>query len=137
MREAHQPRDLPRLTHTKALDAVIGGTLIAKPKWNGLLDEMLRRGMRELKSIDKLRQICPVNVVKGKKTNEGYSHLPDVDISVQGQDSNGACRGIATAAQALRIPVEIGFMWRHKEEAEFPGQRARLRIGVNKDKRAA
>jgi hypothetical protein len=131
------PRDLPRLTHTKVLNAAIGGRPVAKPNWNGLLDEMLRRAMKEVKSYEKLRQICPVNIVKGKKTNDGYNHLSDIDISVQGQDANGACRGIVTAAQALGIPLEIGFMWRHKEGAAYPGERARLKVAPNAGKRAA
>lgn len=126
------PRDLPRVTHTKLLDATIGGTPLTRPNWNGMLDEIIRRAMRELKDFDKLRKICPVNMVKGKKTDEGYNHLADIDVSVQGQDANGACRGIITAAQALGIPVDIGFMWRHKDGAAFPGERARLQTGAAK-----
>lgn len=121
-------RDLPRLTHTKLLDASIDGTPVTRPKWNGLLDETVRRAMREVKDFDKLRKICPVNMMKGKKTDEGYNHLADIDVSVQGQDANGACRGIITAAQALGIAVDIGFMWRHKDGAAFPGERARLQV---------
>lgn len=74
------------------------------------------------------RLLSPVNIVKGKKTNEGYRDLPDIDISVQGQDANSACHGIVTAAQALRIELDLGFIWRHKEGAAFPGERARLHI---------
>lgn len=122
------PRDLPRLTHTKLLDASIGGTSLSRPNWNGLLDETLRRALKEVKDFDKLRRICPVNMIKGKKNDEGYNHLPDIDVSVQGQDANGACRGIVTAAQALGLDVNIGFMWRHKESAAFPGERARLHV---------
>ena len=84
--------------------------------------------MKEVKDFDRLRRICPVNLVKGKKNDEGYNHLPDINVSVQGQDANGACRGIVTAAQALGLEVNIGFMWRHKEGAPFPGERARLHV---------
>ena len=125
-------RDLPRLTHTKMLDASIGGTQLLRPNWNGVLDETLRRVMKEVKDFDKLRTICPVNMVKGKKSDEGYNHLPDINVSVQGQDANGACRGIITAAQALGFAVNIGFMWRHKEGAVYPGERARLHIPATK-----
>lgn len=125
-------RDLPRLTHTKLLDASICGMQLARPNWNGALDETLRRAMKEVKDFDRLRKICPVNMVRGKKNDEGYNHLPDLNISVQGQDANGACRGIVTAAQALGFEVNIGFMWRHKEDAAFPGERARLHIPAAK-----
>lgn len=121
------PRQLPKLTHTKVLDAALAGRQIERPNWNLLLDEALRLGMKHVGSFDKLQQLCPVNMVKGRKEDDGYGYLGDIDISVQGQDSNGACRGIVTMAQALGISVEIGFMWRHKESAAFPGERARIR----------
>lgn len=122
------PRELPKLTHTKVLDAALGGRQIERPNWNLLLDEALRLGMKHVGSFDKLQQLCPVNMIKGRKEDDGYGYLADIDISVQGQDSNGACRGIVTMAQALGISLEIGFMWRHKESAAFPGERARIRI---------
>lgn len=122
------PRALPSLTHTKILDAAIDGEPVSKPNWNLLLDEMLRRAKARVGNYEKLRQICPVNIVKGKKEDEGYSHLPDIGVSVQGQDANGACRAVVMAAQALGIGLDIGFMWRLKEAAAFPGERARIRI---------
>jgi hypothetical protein len=122
------PRVLPNLTHTKVLDASIEGQPVAKANWNLLLDEMLRRGMRRVGTFEKLRQLCPVNMVKGRKDDEGFSYLTDIDVSVQGQDANGACRAVVMAAQGLGIPVDIGFMWRYKQEAAYPGERARLQI---------
>ena len=47
-------------------------------------------------------------------------------MSVQGQDANGACRAIVTAAQGLGVELEIGFMWRLKEAAAHPGEHARV-----------
>jgi hypothetical protein len=114
------------------LDASVGGNPIARPNWNSVLDETLRRAMKEVKDFERLRKICPVNMVKGKKADEGYGHLADINLSVQGQDANGACRGIITAAQALGYEVNIGFMWRHKEGAAFPGERARLHVPASK-----
>ena len=122
------PRSLPNLTHTKILDTAIDGERPSRPNWNALLDEMLRRGMTHFSSFEKLRQACPVNIVQGKKDDEGYGYLPEIDISVQGQDSNGACRGIVTLAQRLGIGLDISFMWRLKDKAAFPGQRGRLTI---------
>lgn len=126
------PRMLPNLTHTKVLDASIEGETIAKANWNSLLDEMLRRSMNQVGTFDKLKQLCPVNIVKGRKEDEGYSHLSDINVSVQGQDANGACRAIVTAAQGLGIALDVGFMWRHKEGAAHPGERARLQVAARK-----
>ncbi|WP_375567600.1 T4SS efffector SepA family protein [Oceaniradius stylonematis] len=121
-------RALPRLTHTKVLDAAIDGEPLAKPNWNSLLDEMLRRAMKRVGSFEELHRTCPVNMVKGRKEDEGYGYLPEIDISVQGQDANGACRAVVTAAQALGMSLDLGFMWRLKETAAHPGERGRIRI---------
>lgn len=135
------PRLLPSLTHTKVLDASIEGELIPKPNWNLLLDEILRRAMKQLDSFEDLRKLCPVNMVNGRKGDEGYTYLPDIDVSVQGQDANAACRTVVTAAQGLGIALDIGFMWRPKEGAAHPGERARIRIspraGVVPERQAA
>jgi hypothetical protein len=129
-------RSLPSLTHTKVLDAAIAGEVIARPNWNLLLDLMLRRAMKSAGSFEKLRPLCPVNMVKGRKEDEGYGHLADINVSVQGQDANGAARAIITAAQSLGIAVDIGFMWRHKDAAEYPGERARIQLGAAKGSKA-
>ncbi|WP_129775846.1 T4SS efffector SepA family protein [Peristeroidobacter soli] len=126
------PRDLPKLTHTKLLDASIGGASLSRPNWNRLLEETVRRAIRQVRDFDKLRRICPVNMIKGRKNDEGYTHLADIDISVQGQDANGACRGVVTAAQALGLELKIELMWRPKEGANFPGERGRLHIPAAK-----
>jgi hypothetical protein len=126
--ERIDPRVLPRLTHTKVLDASIDGEPIKKANWNLILDTMLCKAMEHVGTFEKLQKVCPVNMVKGRKEDEGYGYLPDIKISVQGQDSNAACRTVVTAAQALGIALDIGFMWRHKEGAANPGARARLQV---------
>lgn len=124
------PRNLPSLTHTKVLSATIDGKAIAKANWNLLLDEMLRRATKQLQSIHKVRDLVPVNMMQGRKEDEGYSYLTDINVSVQGQDANAACRAIIVAAQGLGIALDLVFMWRHKEGAAYPGERARLVIAA-------
>ena len=126
-------RRLPKLTHTKILDASIDGESIPKANWNSLLDEVLRRAMKRVGNIERLRKLCAVNMVKGRKEDEGYSYAREVDLSVQGQDANGACRALVMLAQALGMTLEIGFMWRLKEGASHPGERARIHIGGTKN----
>jgi hypothetical protein len=135
--ERIDPRVLPRLTHTKVLEAAIDGESIPKANWNMLLDIMLRKAMKQVGTFEKLQKVCPVNMINGRKEDEGYSWLPDIKVSVQGQDSNAACRTLVTAAQALGMSLEIGFMWRHKEGAAKPGVRARLQVPGAKNVRQA
>ena len=121
-------RNLPDMTHTKVLDALCEGKHVAKPNWNRLLDWMLIRARKQLASFDHLRKLIPVNMVQGRKEDEGFRYLGDIDLSVQGQPANEACRALAIAAQSLRIEVDVTFVWRTKEAAAFPGERARLYI---------
>lgn len=122
------PRALPNLTHTKVLDASIEGNEFSRPNWNSLLGEVLRHASRQLGSFRRLRQLSPVNMVEGQKEDEGYSYLAEINISFQGQDANGACRAIVTAAQGTGLAVEIEFMWRLKSAAAHPGERARIQL---------
>ncbi|WP_421860457.1 T4SS efffector SepA family protein [Parvibaculum sp.] len=121
-------RSLPRLTHTKVLNATIEGTPVDRPNWNRLLDEVLRIAARRLRSFEELRKQCPANLAKGRKDTEGFAYLPDLDLSVQRQDANSACRTIVALAQRLGLALDVGFMWRPKEDALYPGEHGRIQI---------
>ena len=116
----------PDLTHTKVLSVKLGGTPLTKRNWNGLLFEAIRRAKDRLSSEIDARRLIIVNFVHGKKEGEGYVFIPEVGLSVQGQDSNSAWRGACHIAQKLGIPVEVEFLWRAKEGAAFPGVTGRL-----------
>jgi hypothetical protein len=64
----------------------------------------------------------------GRKEDEGYRFMPEIGLSIQGQDANSAWRGARHIARQLGIPVETEFLWRHKEGAAFPGVTGRLSI---------
>ena len=122
------PNDLPNLTHTKVLDASLDGDILAKPNWNQILENILIRAMKRLADFGSLRKHCPVNMVQGRKENEGYRYLSEIDLSVQGQPANEACRALVNAAQSLGFELEVTFEWRSKEGAAYPGERARLSL---------
>jgi hypothetical protein len=122
----------PDVTHTKVLDASIEGTPLLRPNWNRILDEAVRHAMRIYRDFDKVRLLCAANIVQGRKEDEGYGYLPDIDISIQGQDANAACRACVALAQATGLALDIGFVWRQKTGAAFPGVRGRLVIEESK-----
>ena len=121
-------RKLPNLRHTKVLDASLDGKRVTKPNWNLLLERVLIRAMKQLTDFDELRKLCPVNIVQGCKEDEGYRHLAEINVSVQGMSANDACGALVIAAQSLGIELEIVFMWRTREGAAYPGERARLNV---------
>jgi len=120
----------PDLTFTKVMSAKLDGTPLAKgTNWASILRWAIRKAKNHAKTDDDLRRLIIVNFVAGKKEDEGYKHLPEVNLSVQGQDTNAAWRGINHIAQQLKLPVDVVFVWRHKEKAAFPGETGRLVVG--------
>ena len=53
--------------------------------------------MMELSGLEKIRKICPVNMVDVRKEDEGYSYLTEIGIFVQGQDANAVGGVVITA----------------------------------------
>lgn len=126
------PNRLPNLTHTKVLDATIQGEPIDRPNWNLLLGRILVQAMKQLNDLEKLKKLSSVHMVKGYKETEGYRHLSEIDISFQGLPAREACTAIVMIAQSLGIELEIGFVWRQKKDAAFPGEKARLKMAAQK-----
>ena len=120
------PRRLPDLTHTKVLAARFGDDEIEKPNWNKLLDRLVVRAMRDAGSFGKLDQMCPANMVRGRKTEDGYRHLSEIDVSVQGLPANEACATLVETARQIGMGLEITFRWRDKDGAAYPTESARL-----------
>ena len=120
------PRRLPDLTHTKVRAARMGDDEIEKPNWNKMLDRLVVRAMRHAGSFGKLAQMCPANMVRGRKTEDGYRHLSEIDVSVQGLPANEACAALVETARQIGIGLEITFKWRDKEGAAHRGETARL-----------
>ena len=116
------PTKPPQLTHTKVVSATFDGKALRPANWNRLLDAAVVHGAKNKADFSNLRRLVPVNIVKGKKEDEGYHYLPSVDISVQGQDANAAWRYAVLVAQAFGCAIEVSFIWRNKDGAEYPGQ---------------
>jgi Mrr N-terminal domain len=121
-------KSVPNLKHTKLLSAKVGGETI-RPTWNGLLAHLIRLVPKDrLASAEEARRLILANFVVGKKEDEGYRFMPELGISVQGQDAIDSWKGASHLAQKLGVPVEVEFLWRMKEGAAFPGVTGRLSV---------
>ena len=123
-------RQLPDVTHTKVLAARVEGEEVEKPNWNRLLDRVVVLAMRKAGSFEQLNRMCPVNMVPGKKTNEGYHYLSEIDVSVQGLSAKEACGALVEIARRSGTDLEITFLWRDKDGAEHPGDTGRLTMAT-------
>lgn len=120
----------PDLTFTKVVSAKLDGRPISRrTNWASILRWAVHKAKNQASNEDELRRLIIVNFVIGKKEDDGYKYLPEVNLSVQGQDTNAAWRGINHIAQQLKIPIDVVFVWRHKEKAAFPGESGRLVVG--------
>ncbi len=124
------PLSPPNLTHTKVLSIEFCGQALERKqaRWNGLLDAAVRVAKSRAKSATELKQFVTIPFIDGQKVDEGYRYLPDLGISVQGQDANGAWRAACHTAQKLGLALVVTFIWREKEGAAFSGITGRFNM---------
>lgn len=122
------PDDLPNLTHTRVLDASLDGEPIPNPNWNLVVRRLLVAAHARVQDFDELRKKWPGNIVRGSKNDDGYDYLAEIGMSVQASPAKTAGQRVVEAARQFGVEVEIGFMWRQKQAAAFPGESARLKI---------
>jgi hypothetical protein len=117
----------PHLTHTKVLSIEIDGVALRNPSWNGLLYEMIGRAKGHMHGDNDVRRLVIVNYVKGEgDPQKNYRFMPELGISVQGQDANYAWKGAAHIAREIGAPVAVEFVWKDKPGAAHPGVIGRL-----------
>jgi hypothetical protein len=117
------PATPPDLTHTKVLAIELCGKPLqhGQVNWNGLLFAAIREAKARTKTLADFTRLMLVNFVEKQKGDEGFRFLPDVGISVQGQDANASWRAACNLAQQLGFQLKVTFAWRQKEGAAFPG----------------
>ena len=118
---------LPDVKHTRMLAASInGGSVTAN--WNNVLRHMLICAKEHYGDLEQLRRRCAVKFVPRVKDDDGYRHLPQAGISYQGVNANAAADAIVTLAKDIGVTLDVDFEWRDKEQAAYPGRRARLHV---------
>lgn len=122
-------RNLPDLRHTKVLAAKINGQEVVRPNWNRLLERAIFCAKEQLSGIDEIQKICQINLVQGRKEDEGFRFISDLDVSIQGLSANGACSALVDLVSRLGFQFELTFRWRSKKGAASPGELAFLSIG--------
>lgn len=122
------PNDpLPDVKHTRMLAASIDGQSV-NANWNNVLRLLLVRAKEHYGDFEQLRRRCAVNIVPRAKDDDGYTYLPQADLSYQGANANAAANAIVALAKDIGTALDVDFEWRDKEQAAHPGQRARIRV---------
>ncbi|MCR9219323.1 MAG: hypothetical protein NXI21_03765 [Alphaproteobacteria bacterium] len=123
------PDSPPDLTFTRLRSAVLNGEGVHPLQWNRLLRAAIAGGAAKGLGASRLRDLLPLNAQPGRHSAQGYKWVPEAELSFQGQDANGAWRGIRALARRLDLSVEVVFEWRDNAPAGRAGRIGRLRIG--------
>jgi hypothetical protein len=121
----------PNLSHTTPKRMVLGGRPLPRSEtyWNTLMLEVIRKAREEGLTPKQIHAALSVNSVVGEKDFNGYKFLPDVGISVQGQDANSAWRQTYELATTIGTAVEVEFVWQNNPKAAMPGMTGRFTVG--------
>lgn len=119
---------LPDLKHARLLNAVVARRPVVGANWNNVLRHLLQLAVDEGHSVGEIRRLCAVNLVAGRKEDEGYRHLAEAGISYQGLNANAAAAAAVELAKRTGVALELDFEWRRKPQALHPGRRARLHL---------
>ena len=122
------PSDL--LKHTRVLRAEVDSREIVGANWTRVRQSMVTIALDQLGyDLHQLLEFCPMNAVEGVNTDEGYTHCPELGVSIQGQDATRAWRAAAAVARKLGRSVKVWFQWRANPRAKHPGKRGIVTIG--------
>jgi hypothetical protein len=114
------------LTHAKLLRASFDTKDLHRPKWNGLLDHVHVVARQRLGSFEALQKISGAHLRPGRYEEDGFHYLEDVDLSIQGVDSNFAWLHSLGIARLLHVPILVQFVWRYTAGGARPGPAAIL-----------
>ncbi|WP_282026936.1 T4SS efffector SepA family protein [Limimaricola cinnabarinus] len=128
--KAFNPDTPPDLTHAKILGVSFNGEKLGRNQdnWNGLLHHSVRFARKTVKSDTEFDECMAVKFVEGIKLDEGYRPVAGTDISVQGQDANGAWRAANHIARYFGCSMIVKFAWREKEGAAYPGMTGQMEV---------
>ncbi len=120
----------PNLTHTAVTSAVLNGKALAPwlCNWNALMLHTIRQAALHMPKGLKIADLIVVNHVVGEKTDDGYKHIPEAGLSVQGQNANKAWKATRYLAEQVGFKVVVNFRWSEHPAAERPGQTAHLTV---------
>lgn len=129
--QSFNPAAPPSLSHTTPKSMTLDGHRLPRSEtyWNTLMIAVIRAAATRVGGAGELLPLLTVNSVAGRKEDNGYKYLPDVGISVQGQDANGAWRQTYELAHRLGMSLEVVFTWQAVDKAAMPNTTGRFSVG--------
>jgi hypothetical protein len=110
----------PSLLHTR-----VRGQFGAIPfsNWNDLVRIAHVQAFKEkAQCFDALRKVTRAQIKEGRYSSEGYHHVPEIGVSIQGVDADRAWEYALRLAIYLKTPLQAEVEWRHNDKAAHPGE---------------
>jgi hypothetical protein len=125
------PAAPPNLHHTTPKQIKLNGKTFPKNEtyWNYLMYACAREAAKQGLTADQVLALMVVPAVAGKKDDNGYKFLPEVGVSIQGQDANGAWKQAHKFAEDLKLELEVEFTWQNVEKAAMPNVTGSFEVG--------
>jgi len=119
---AFNPAAPPSLTHTKPRSAKVDGRALpySDAYWNSIWFAVIRQAAARGVSTSDLLDLITTNRQVGRRHDNGFTYIEEADLSVQGQDANGAWRQTYVIASSTGISVEVVFAWQNNPKAAMP-----------------
>jgi hypothetical protein len=116
------PAAPPSLTHTKPRSAKVDGIALpySEAYWNSIWFAVIRRAAARGVSTEDLLDLITTNRQVGRRLDNGFTYIEEANLSVQGQDANGAWRQTYVIASSTGIAVEVVFAWQNNPKAAMP-----------------
>jgi hypothetical protein len=112
----------PDLTYT-SIKAIMLDEAFNDRYWNPLMFAVISIATKKV-GKDKMLSVLEGNYAP--VDTQGYKHIPEAAIYVQGRESNLCWRMINKLSKLANIPVEVDFYWQDKPTAAFPGKNGRF-----------
>ena len=116
----------PPLVHVKFISGVIGQNSPKTQSWDAMVALCLELCLEYRDDVEWISHQIDLNIVRGKKTDEGYKYLKEKDVSYQRVSAQHAASVIGKCSKLLGEGAYVDFIWRQKEDAYAPGKIAGL-----------
>jgi predicted type IV restriction endonuclease len=105
---ADNPGDL----HHTRVEGTIGGEYANK--WINLVKIGIRLAINRGYDFHILNLCLPSNIKEGIYTNEGYSPMKNINLSIQNMDANDSAKTLVLLAKKLNCHLELTVLWNEK-----------------------
>jgi len=118
-----RPHDL---AFTRLVSAEFEGSELIRCNWNTLAKHVHEIAFKRLGSFEALQRATRARIRPGRYEEDGFTYLPEANLSIQGMDSNMAWDSCVSLARAMVATLSVELEWRNNPKAARPGERTRL-----------